>query len=159
MGKPGWWLPYEGVSSDPVPCVQPATARCPGHDVSVSSSGCGEGYSATGYACSDCAAGYYPDDSLRCVACPAGGLGASVMLPLLMMAGVGVGVLLVTWGIAHSCSRGLHWKQTAGMSAHSSESEPEPELRGAGPASAGAKRPAPGPRRTSGGLVEHALAE
>ena len=117
---PGWWLPYEGATIDPVPCMAPATERCPGYIATTGTatttttlSTCGPAYSADGYACTDCARGYYADDSLRCVLCPTSGMSASAMLPLLMLGAGAVGLLAVATGLAKACSHGMSWKETA----------------------------------------------
>ena len=66
---PGYWLPSEASTEQPMKCAEPAEQRCPGHDAMLKSSACGAGYAQQSIACSACDEGYFLTAASTCSPC------------------------------------------------------------------------------------------
>jgi len=93
---PGFWT--ADISSGRMArCGAPAELRCPGWlpGAGVVKSLCGVGF--TGPACGLCEPGYFPESAAGCESCPDGSALQLVLIPLAVYAGVGAGLVLLTF--------------------------------------------------------------
>jgi hypothetical protein len=96
----GYWNQDE--TSDNVLQCRPPAGRCLGWSDVNSSSICGDRFRQGSYACSSCAAGYYPSDSVTCSVCPEPNVW-NMVRPILSFVGglaaVGLAILGVVVGV------------------------------------------------------------